>query len=95
MTSLPWYVSSTEPKDTANCLQIAYGSELVACLKRLRRRPLKFYTLFVDFRDSASYMIPSCGSPGDLVSCLAVGKLPDDALSKQALLIEFKRKSGE
>jgi hypothetical protein len=37
-------------------------------------------------------MIPSCGSPGDLVSCLVAGeKLPDDALSKQALLIEFKR----
>ena len=37
-------------------------------------------------------MIPSCGSPGDLVSCLvAVEKLPDDPLSKQVLLIEFKR----
>ena len=40
-------------------------------------------------------LLLACGSPGDLVSCLvAVGKLPDDTLSKQALLIEFKR-AGE
>ena len=48
----------------------------------LRRRPLKFYTLFVDFSHHVVL-------PGDLVSCLvsvAVEKLPDDALSQQVLL---------
>lgn len=78
-------------------------SELVACLKRLHRRPVTeiLHTLFTRCLSTSgtsllANIIPPCVLPGDLVSCLvAVENLLDDALSKQALLIEYENECGE